>query len=364
MSNILIEEFSPACNIQAFVEEYDDCTYFYLWNFPGEEHSSVSSCWIRNYSAAPEKLDVQAMKDGNAPMLTVEYCAHPDGAEKLQPEDLSIIWFEECDAAALLYKNEILSIIPSWSGMGEDYKYPGYARDCIKESNLCFPLGTPDTNVLFKRVETSMRFWQSWDNNPWPSIQQNFVDAITSSLGSIEKYYAIDGGKWPPKAMVKVVRENITYIVTLGVSLLPQPKVEQYADQPELLRRFEFAFAIESEWLSKNERQMLRYISSQTSLPWSNLIFLADGHTIPCKEVSTIKNNFEFVLLSKPEAAPRINLPSINGDTINLLWIIPITPKERNYAEKNGSDKLIAKSKDKSHWIFNGKSKFLKESWF
>jgi len=143
MSNILIEEFSPLCNIQAFVEEYDNCEYFYLWNFPGEEYSSIRSCWIRNYARAPEKLNLNDMGEGNAPMLPEEFCSHPEGADKLQPKHLSIVWFEECDSAALYYFNELLCIIPGWSGMGKDYKYPGYARDCIKEFKSLFTTWKP-----------------------------------------------------------------------------------------------------------------------------------------------------------------------------------------------------------------------------
>lgn len=119
--------------------------------------------------------------------------------------------------------------------------YPGYAKDCVKESSLCFPLGTPETNVLFKRVENAIKFWNSWESDRWSSIQQSFLDAITTDIGETTHYYAIDGGHWPPKAMVKVIKEDITYIFTLSVSILPQPKVEQYTDEPESIRRFEFA---------------------------------------------------------------------------------------------------------------------------
>lgn len=57
MKNILLEELSPFCPIQAFVEEYDDCVYFYLWDYPGEEYARIRSCWVRNYKKAPESLD-------------------------------------------------------------------------------------------------------------------------------------------------------------------------------------------------------------------------------------------------------------------------------------------------------------------
>jgi len=207
-----------------------------LWNFPGEKDSCIRSCWIRNYTKAPEKLDIETMKEGNAPMLPAKFCRHPEGSEKLKPENLSIVLFEEGDSAALLYENEILGVIPGWAGMNKDYPFLSYARDCIKESDLCLPLGDPDSNTLFKRVKNSKMFWEKWENNLWPSVQQQFLEIIESRVGKIEKYYAIDGGKWPPKAMVKVVNNNITYIITIGASILPQPKVEEYIEKPELLR--------------------------------------------------------------------------------------------------------------------------------
>lgn len=192
-------------------------------------------------------------------------------------------------------------------------------------------------------------------------MQPQYLDAITSVLGPVSKYYGIDGGHWPPKAMVTIEKGNVTYVVTLGVSLVPQPKVEQYTEPPERLRRFELAFACESHWLAKNESQLLAYISGQTSLPWSYLTFLAQGHTIPCQEISQVNNLFTSILLAKPENAPAIPFPLVAGDPVNVLWMIPITSREQQFAETNGSEQLISKSiGDRANeWIFNGEPKFL-----
>ncbi|USG66884.1 suppressor of fused domain protein [Brevibacillus ruminantium] len=362
MKNILLEEFSPVCPIQAIVEEYEDCVYFYLWDHPGEEHASIRSCWVRNYGIAPETLDLDAMGSGLAPMLPREFCAHPDGAEKLDPEELSVVWFEECDAAALLYKGEILSVIPGWAGASADgHSYPAYARDCISESSLCFPLGTPESNALFQRVWSAQRFWQSWeDGDAWTARQQTSLDAVTNALGPIQNYYAIDGGHWPPKALVKIEKGDVTYVLTLGVSLLPQPKVEQYTETPEQLRRFELAFACETSWLAKNEKPMLQYISSQTSLPWSYLTFLARGHTIPCQEISQICERFTAVLLAQPVEAPTVSFPTTDGDPINLLWLVPLTDAERELAMELGSEQLVERAAGKETLIFNGEPKFIR----
>lgn len=361
MKNILLEEFSPICPIQAFVEEDENGVFFYLWINPGEEHASIRSCWVRNYGPAPDSIDFSAMEDGQAPMLTRDCCAHPDGADKIDPELLSIVWLEEGDAAALLYKDEVLCVVPGWAGPSPDGSdYPSYARDCIGESHLCFPLGTPETNAMFARIEAAQHFWASWDDNPWEDIQQRFLDAITSTLGPVKQYYGIDGGHWPPKALVTIEKGDVTYAVTLGVSILRQPKVEMYTEEPEHLRRFELAFACKTEWLAKNEKQLLSYISAQTSLPWSYMTFLAQGHTIPCQEINQVDSRFSSMLLAQPEGAPNIPFPLVAGDSVNLLWMIPITSKEQQYAERQGSEQLIQHSTgDGSDWIFNGESKFM-----
>lgn len=362
MKSILLEEFSPICQIQAFVEEDENSVYFYLWNHPGEEYASIRSCWVRNYGTAPDSLDFSAMKAGEPPMLPRDCCAHPDGAPRLDPDLLAVLWLEEGDAAALLYQDEVLCVIPGWAGPSEDGShYPSYARDCIAESDLCFPLGTPETNALFSRIESARQFWASWDENPWQDMQPQYLDAITSVLGPVSTYYGIDGGHWPPKAMVTIEKGHVTYVVTLGVTLVPQPKVEQYTETPERLRRFELAFACESHWLAKNESQLLAYISGQTSLPWSYLTFLAQGHTIPCQEIIQVNNLFTSILLAKPENAPAIPFPLVAGDPVNVLWMIPITSREQQFAETNGSEQLISKSiGDRANeWIFNGEPKFL-----
>src|SRR5262245_10922875 len=136
---VLLEDVSPSGNVCAVVEQSGDACHFYLF---GEKDSSfgVRSCWVRNFGPAPERLSVEEMREGQAPLLPREFCVHPEGAPRFQSEDLQVIWAEEGDAAALLERGEILAVIPAWSGVEGFY---GYARDCQGQSPLCWPLGTP-----------------------------------------------------------------------------------------------------------------------------------------------------------------------------------------------------------------------------
>ncbi len=57
-------------------------------------------------------------------------------------------------------------------------------------------------------------------------------------------------------------------------------------------------------------------------------------------------------------------MPDLRGDKVNQLWMVPITLKERKYAEEHGSEKMLNMAKDENYWIFNGKQRFIKESLF
>lgn len=150
---LLYSEVSPNGNIQACVEQEDQVVFFYLHGAP-ETPFSVKSCWVRNLVAAPQSLETERMQMGLAPLLPRNGCAHPQGAPPLSPEDLRIVWFEEGDAAALFLDSEILAIIPPWSGVEG---FHGYARDCIAESPLCWPI--PTERALFERIERAEAFW-------------------------------------------------------------------------------------------------------------------------------------------------------------------------------------------------------------
>lgn len=356
---VLIESNSPLCNLQALVEDDDRCAYFYLYN-PGSENPILSTCWIRNYVKAPEKKDIKSMREGKAPLLEAKFCDHPNGARRLEPSKLHIVWFEEGDGVALLYDNELLSVIPGWA----NHQCPGYSRDCNEISDLAWPLGKPNDNVLFKRVSKAKEFWDSWNEELWGSVQQSYLDVLRTEIGDYSKYYAIDGGNWPPKAMVRVEKGNLTYIITIGVSIVPQPAVEQYYEEPSSYRRFEFAFVIETELLKRNESGILSYISGQTGLPWVHRTWLGHGHTIPCDQIWPEEKAFSSVLLLNSKFRndlPGINFPKYRGDDINLVWIVPITEDERLFAQSNSSDKLIERfSGNEPVWVFDGKKKFIK----
>ena len=334
---VLLDEVSPNGNVLAVVEDDGRSVFFYLHGEPDSEFG-VRSTWVRNHRPAPTDLDVKAMKRGNQPMLPAQFCRHPQGASPLRPDRLRIVWFEEGDAAALLEDDEILAVIPGWSGLKG---FPGYARDCTAENPLCWPLGTRDNNVLFDRVAESQEFWSSWDNSdPWPAIQEGIVGALESSIAPYTNYYAIDDGVWPPKAILKMSFEDAIVAVTCGVSIRPQPHCERDGDNAKW-RRVEMGIAIDAS-IAGNAELILRYVSGQSNLPWHFYTPLGAGHTIPCDSMPSLSaTKFTAVLLSEnPLGAPEVVLPSYRSDAVTILWMIPITESERTLAIQEGSTEL------------------------
>ena len=47
------------------------------------------------------------------------------------------------------------------------------------------------------------------------------------------------------------------------------------------------------------------------------------------------------IALKSGRMTPDVTLPKFRGDPINSLWMIPITEKERQFAETNGSSELV-----------------------
>ena len=329
---VLLEEASPEGNIVATVEQDDRCAYLYLYG-TRESGFGMRSCWVRNLLAAPPSLDASAMREGNAPMLPYSACAHRAGAPPLQRERLRFVWLEEGDGVALFEDDEMLAIIPGWSGRDG---FHGYARDCTACSTVCWPL-TRD-NALHERVARADEFWQSWrTGNPWIEVRDAGMAAIEAAVGEHSNYYAIDDGRWPAKALLRVPTREATVLVTIGICIRPQPRVEQLSG--ELPRRFELGMALDPQIFDRDGDEVIRYVSGQSGLPWQRITWFAPGHTINCKVISSSRADvrFEAVLLVRdPLGAPQVDLPPYRGDRIDLLWMVPITQSERELAISEG----------------------------
>jgi len=341
-AKVLLEQEGPNGNVKAIVEDDGRSVHLYL---EGTEESGfgVRSCWVRNRKQAPAMMEVERMQAGLAPMLPAKYCADPEAGRPLRPEDLELLWLEEGDAVALLEKGDVLAVIPPWSGVNG---FAGYARDCALESILCEPLGSPDHDHhgIFARMARAARFWASWDENPWPAIQQGIMAAMEASLGPHRRYFSTPPEKWPPRSATVFEKDGAVAICTGGMSLRPQPLADRHAADPVASRRVELGLAIDGALAPEPLEPLISYVSAQATLPWDRYAWLGEGHTIGCGNlpVGPSGTRFTRVLLWRdPPNAPRIDLPPFQGDPVSILWMVPITDGESKFLDAHGAGSLF-----------------------
>ena len=336
--DVLLEEWSPVCSIQAVVEDNGQAVYFYLWVNPGSENAEIRNCWICNRVPAMEDMDYEAMKMGMAPRMPRAYVTHDSAGICLDREKLSLVWFEEGDGAALYEDGRMIAVIPGWAGR----EFPGYSLYAKGMAPFAWELQEA-LPVLEQRMERSRMYWDIMEGGYFETMQQEQLAAMEAFFGPHKKYYAIDGGGFPPKALVTGERKGSQYAFTLGNGALAQPKVEQYfQDETWKYRRMELGVAFPQGCSQEGIMAMLNYTAAQASLPWKELSWLGHGHTIPCSGVE----GYEGVLLLSPalcgvQEGPAY--PMFMDEPVNLLWMMLLTGEEYELVKEQGTDPILEK---------------------
>ncbi|MDD6771755.1 suppressor of fused domain protein [Inconstantimicrobium porci] len=355
---VILESWSPLCDIQAFVEKSSTAYYFYLWVNPSSDNPVMKPCWICNRIKAKDDIDYDAMNNGTAPMMPSSFVKHDINGINLAEDKLSVVWFEEGDGAALLENEKIICVIPSWA----DRNFYGYAK--YADGTAPFAWGLYDAyDVMSKRVERSQKYWNYMDTDYFTALQENHLTSLQSFFGEYEKYFAIDNNQFPPKALITGSKDNINYAFTLGLSALCQPEIERYFEEDDYLdfRRIELSFACTDNFKNSSEHmKLLSYMSAQTTLPWRALTWLGNGHTIPCNAI----DGFSAVLLLNSNVYNDIDNPvykNFLGERINNLWLVPLTSAEYEFAQSNSSEELLDKYSGNFNdlVVFDGHAKFL-----
>ena len=177
--------------------------YFYLYSDENQDFG-MKSCWVRNLQPAPEEVDKVLMEAGHAPMMPREFCKHPEGLPPFEKEELHIAWMEEGDAAALVYKGDIMAIIPAWGGINN---FSGFAREALGQGDLAWEI--QKGNVLPDRVIRAHEFWGQWQgiDNPFNEQYPVQMELFEKHLGKTELFYAPQNMKNSPRDCIKL-REN------------------------------------------------------------------------------------------------------------------------------------------------------------
>jgi hypothetical protein len=335
---VLLEVPSPNDNGVALVEQDDRVACFYLMTeIEGEKR--IRTCWVRNLQPAPDVLDVAGMREGIPPMMPGAHCNHPDGAVPLDANSLRIVWAEEGDAAALYESSELLAVIPSWSGSGG---FDGFARDCIGSGPLAWELAA--SNISHERYAKADAYWRSWDDESiWIQYRDDLLGCLQKAFGQQSRYFAIDGGQWPPKALAWFNHGPSAILSTVGVSMRSQPAVELSVEDPSVCRRIELGVCLDKRIGDESIKAVAAYISGQSGLPWNHNTWLGHGHTLPADVFDQLSaGTLPFALLSiQHPATSQVSLPTFRGDPVSILWMIPISVRERELAMQSGSEALL-----------------------
>ena len=356
---VLVESWSPVCDIQAFAEESDSCVYFYLWRDPGSDHAQVKSCWVCNTAPAPDDIDEAAMDRGEAPRMPRSGCGHDPRGIRVRKRDLSIVWLAEGDGAALLEAGKLLALIPGWAW---SHDFHGYCRHAVGTAPFAWEL-TQAEAVLTARVERSAAYWRTMEDGYWKPLQEGGLGAMEGFFGPHEQYFAIDGGKFPSKALVTGRREGVRYAFTLGVAALCMPHVEQYHQEDAGdHRRMELAFAARGDLPDEDWMKALGFLSGVSGYPWREITWLGHGHTLLLPEGRI--PGFAAVLLldgRKLPEAPVPAFPPVMGEPVCPLWMVPITKAEYDLAVESIEPVILEKYQGAPERlvVFVGKPKFL-----
>ena len=361
---VLVEGSSPVCDLQAVVEEDGECVYLYLLYGYGQEEEEnrwVNSCWVCNLKAAPEEMDLDAMQKGQAPMMPADFCKNANGEPPLKQQELELIWTEEGNGVALSAGGKLAAFVPSWA----DRNMPGYSVFAKGTGPFAWTMDEAYQNLM-NRVNKSRSFWEAMESDYFAELQDKGLHVLEDFLQTKDyKYYAIDGGNFPPKALISAEKDGFVYGVTLGVCAIPQPNVEEWhQEEAGAFRRIELGFACQADVSQETVMKMLGHMSSQAELPWRNLTWLGHEHTISCDAFP----GFPAVTIVNTALIPEVNVPRYEdfmGDRVNLLWLVPITQKEYELAmtKEQPMDVLLPLYHGKMDelLIFDGKAKFLGE---
>ena len=343
----LLFETSPFGNLDAIVEHDSRAVFFYLNHHEGNrELFPTKACWVRNLTPGPLVINKQEMQTGVPPQLPRTHCKQPIGLPVPEPESLHVVWFEEGNGAALCEQVEApdnpnvrelkpLAVIPPWSGMEG---FHGYATECASQSPICWPMPAGDSNPLLDRIDAARQFWQDFfdeSTEPFNIQQPELLKVYESHFGEVEKYFAIDGGQFPPRGLARFRTPEHIVLITVAMSLCPMPNVELHVDQPRWHRRIELGLKLPLATSEESLDKIQRRLSSLAAFPWNRLSWLGQGHTIDFIAGETIGNRpADFVVMASDSFlaerhGTQIELPDFRNDPVNLLWMLPISPEQQ-----------------------------------
>lgn len=323
---VIIFERSPFGNLDAIVQQDGRTLYFYL---AGGESHPTKACWLGNLIKGPLEINTEEMEQGIPPLIPRIHCDHPEGRSIPAEDDLEIVWFEEGNGAAVLDSGSVIGIIPPWSGVE---KFAGYARDCLAETAVAWPM--PQTNSMQRRIDRAKSFWDSFSNgNPFGELQPRLLEAFEMRFGTQQNYWAIDGEEFPNRGLLQASHKGKTTFVTVGMSLFPLPDIEMYVENPSVQRRVEIAFQVDEKHVNKQlTDEVSQSMARLASMPWRKLTWFGHQHSCEFRLESIPGQHFALFFMD-----PREPVLSYRDDPVQTLWLVPIDESDLNALKANNS---------------------------
>ncbi len=338
---ILLQETSPSAPVIATVEADGTTVYLYLNGAPRTSFG-MRSLWVANLAPAPEALDYERMRRGEAPMMPLNGTRRPQGVKLAELEPLTLLWYPEGTGAALYGKDELLAILPP--GIPESDAFSGFSRDCAQQTRLAWPLSGAQGTQALAELDRADAFWESWEQEQtWPALRTRLLSAVDTALGTDGQYFKLGDAEWPPAFLAVRRTREATVLVTGGTAIRPQPGAARPLAKAQGPRRIELALALRGDVNEPNLSSLCHYLSAQSQLPWLRFSWLGPGHTLDCDVLPvTASARFPAVIcVEAPRGAPALEFPAYDGDPVHLLWLVPITAAERELAVKHGSHVLM-----------------------
>ena len=330
--------------LQAIIEDDGRSVYLYLQHAENPDWG-MRALWIANRVAAPAELDVAGMQRGETPLMPRPGTRQPDGLPPFRPEDLSIVWFEEGDGLAVLWRTSlwrscprgpavvaVTAMLPSavgqtplaWELCSEAL---GEAR--AQDRDIAALLGMAGRAGLLELIRA--RRWPTWRRGwdptgaigPRTTASSHRAPSFCSSRPTSRERRCTSPSAWSAQAM---------------------PQVEVHFEDPAPLRRTELVIAT-----AGHEDRAPRTLSSAMCTPWRDCTWLGDGHTWSFDPSDPPEPwPSAFLLLAQPPSdrlgvAPDLSgLTAWNGDPVNYLWLLPISAADQDFAEAHSSDQLAS----------------------
>ncbi|MFF5245235.1 suppressor of fused domain protein [Streptosporangium sp. NPDC000095] len=328
---VVLTDINPYGSRTLVVERDETSSVAYLCGPGGTVHGAV---WLANHGPAPDGIDQDRLEAELPPVAPRANTRHPGGRGPLGA--LRSLWFEEGDGVALYENDELLAVIPGWADMSRGM--PGYSRDALGESPFAWSLEDAHDG-LAPRISKARAYWE-WrgGDGAWASFQQFVMGHLDRKVGTAGRFWDAGGERMPAVGVTERPPERgreHTILSTVGMSCQRMPTVEQYIDRPDAYARVELAVASPGD-----ARDAARLFLWLGQYPWHSVTWLGHGHTARWyhrPETFPLGSAYGGVMmLTGLPGLPDLSGFSFGGDSVQWLWLVPITPDELSLVSAEG----------------------------